>query len=489
SRGLGDVYKRQLITSITLYFFLIAHPTVIISGDDWGNLIVKRGLYPQWGIANPIKVMPEVSYPLLARISILIIMPFGFDFLRAFSILTAIFITILISAFFFQLYLLLKNTINIDNVRSAVISFLVYMLVFSLFRESGNHESLYMLWEVNITCFYHYIAPALINSTLVLYIIRNEKSLSINSLKERGFLFTTILFLITYLCIFSSMFANIILAVACGVFLLISLYKNKFHLSKTVREMPLQILSLIMWMIAVIFEANGGRAKGLGGGKLDIKGSINVFIETIDKIQPLYLYAFAALLIMGFVISIRSLRDNNNKNSALLYLISLSSALLTLLAVILLSSKAGSYYAARPVVLWGIFLYSVIAATVSFKMIFKSHKISTIALLFAVIPVAYSNTMHESTLKQSINLNLDYNTASLISQSIIDQVVKAEKENKKEVVVIVPKGDNNDNWPFPVYEGAFISGALKMHKIIQNDIPIKIQPDPSINERLSIPLQ
>ncbi|HGT1135002.1 TPA: hypothetical protein ACMV1R_001848, partial [Salmonella enterica subsp. enterica] len=46
-----------IISAISLYFFLVSHPTVIISGDDWGNLTSTRALYPQWGIANPIKVM------------------------------------------------------------------------------------------------------------------------------------------------------------------------------------------------------------------------------------------------------------------------------------------------------------------------------------------------------------------------------------------------------------------------------------------------
>ncbi|EAQ6664589.1 hypothetical protein DMT56_20630, partial [Salmonella enterica] len=102
--------------------------------------------------------------------------------------------------------------------------------------------------------------------------------------------------------------------------------------------------------------------------------------------------------------------------------------------------------------------------------------------------LVYKGLTSDSTLKQSINLNLSYAQAKAVSQNIIDNVVSTDMKNETNMILYVPKGDNHDNWPFPIYEGPFIARALKDYGIIKNEIYIEVKPDPSLNKKMSVPI-
>ena len=72
---------------------------------------------------------------------------------------------------------------------------------------------------------------------------------------------------------------------------------------------------------------------------------------------------------------------------------------------------------------------------------------------------------------------------------MIEQIKKADEAHQKEMVLHVPKGDNLDNWPHPMYMGENISRTLYRHGIITRPIEITLQPDVSMNEKYNIPIQ
>jgi hypothetical protein len=159
------------------------------------------------------------------------------------------------------------------------------------------------------------------------------------------------------------------------------------------------------------------------------------------------------------------------------------------IALILLCARAGSYYAARPVVMWGVFLYSILATFISVDIISKGrNKLINTLLAFLTIILVYKGLTSDSILKQSINLNLSYTQAKAVSQNIIDNVVSTDLKNGTNMILYVPKGDDHDNWPFPIYEGQFIGRALKTYGIIKNEIYIEVKPDVSLNMKMSVPL-
>lgn len=157
--------------------FTVIHPVTITSGDEWINLSSGRQAYPQWGGFNPIKVVPEVSFPLFGNIASSVVMPLGFTFLEAIAYLTAVLVAVLVVLFLYQFYLLMRKTAGLSTYTSSVLVIFYLLCLFGLFRTLNNNNSPYLLWEQNLTCYYHYIVPALINGTLALYVLRMSSTL------------------------------------------------------------------------------------------------------------------------------------------------------------------------------------------------------------------------------------------------------------------------------------------------------------------------
>lgn len=74
--------KKWIILTFFLFlvFFLLIHPLYIFDTDDWINIGRERPLYPSHYYFNPIKVLPEILYPLISVSSVRILYPLTGDF-------------------------------------------------------------------------------------------------------------------------------------------------------------------------------------------------------------------------------------------------------------------------------------------------------------------------------------------------------------------------------------------------------------------------
>lgn len=82
-----------------------------------------------------------------------------------------------------------------------------------------------------------------------------------------------------------------------------------------------------------------------------------------------------------------------------------------------------------------------------------------------------------------IQFEIDYDTAKKINDSIIEQVIIADKTGQSKAVVRVPQGDANTNWPYPYNMADWLQNTLYSHNIISNRFRIEFKPDPSLNEK------
>lgn len=73
-----------------------------------------------------------------------------------------------------------------------------------------------------------------------------------------------------------------------------------------------------------------------------------------------------------------------------------------------------------------------------------------------------------------------------VDYDIIQQVQAADRNGDSEVVLRVPKGDDHDNWPHPVYMGKAFSRTLYKHGLTSKPMNITIQPDIQMNEKYHI---
>jgi len=464
-------------------FFGVIHPTTVITGDEWFNLALGRGAYPEWNGFNPIKVVPEISFPLLSNIASSILMPLGFTFLQSLTYFTALLISLMVVIFLYQFFLLITKELTYSSYTGCVLTLFFLLCMFGLFRTLNNNNSTYMLWEQNITCYYHYFLPAVMNGTFSLYLVR--KGINVNIIFEKKPIKAGFLFLIAYLCIFSNIFSNIILSITCGSLILLELISNKFNIKSTFKNHWFHLLIIIVWIISAIFESNGGRAERMAKGQLEIINSFNSALSLSSQTD----FIFLAVLVIGFVTSVVALgvKSKNAQRSSHIFYVSVITGLLSFIAIILICAKSSSGYAAKPVVMWGVIMNIIICASIGigYLMRFKFVNYFVPVVLLMLINVA---TNQNHSLKEPQNGNLPYAIANLVSQDMIDQVKAAVDADKRTMTLFVPKCSGEQNWPIPITRGREISATLKSNGVIRNNIHIDIQPDINVNRRLGVPV-
>jgi hypothetical protein len=474
------------VFAVVAVFFTIIHPVTIISGDDWINLSSGRQAYPQWGGFNPIKVVPELSFPLFGNIASSIVVPLGFTFLEAIAYLTAILLSSLVVIFLYQFYSLMRETVGLSAYISSILVIFYLLCIFGLFRTLNNNNSPYLLWEQNLTCYYHYILPALINGALAIFFLRKTdklKSSFNDSPISSGFLIFAI-----YLCVFSNIFASVVLAVLCGVVMLFGLISSRLNVVETIKSFPFHCVTLVMWVVSALFEMNGGRADRMAKDYLDISGTTSAFYSLLKLMDRTFFVVLALGVLCGMVFLLRTSSDNRADKKRYVFWSCILAGFITTIALILVCAKASANYATRPVAMWGSFMYLIIAASIGIGYIVERFKFVNYILPIVLLCLVNKTTDQSHSLRESHNGNVPFSVAYAIGQDMIEQVQNAVKESKRTMILHVPKGDNNDNWPFPVTRGKAISETLKSNGLIPHNIEIKIHPDKTMNVKYNMPI-
>lgn len=177
-----------------LAFYTHFHPLYIFDTDDWANITTNRVPWPTLSAWNPTKLLPEIFMPLIATLGVWLFMPFNNDYIGSMCLAFASFLGIILVFYFISLYAILRKSLK----NAAIPAFLVTIcLVILHFLPMGNAKTAnYMLYSNNVTCIFHYTIPALWNSILVMYAIRNQDKLV--SLKANKLLVGIVIFWIYF---------------------------------------------------------------------------------------------------------------------------------------------------------------------------------------------------------------------------------------------------------------------------------------------------
>ncbi|ENF7816527.1 hypothetical protein ABR157_002299 [Enterobacter soli] len=473
------------VFAVVFIFFRYIHPVTIASGDDWINLSFHREAIPEWGGFNPVKVVPEILLPLIGQISAFVVMPIGYDFLTAISITTAIFVALLVCAFLYQLYLLMRDKIGSDDSVSLLVSFICLMFLFGSFKTLDDSRSPYLLWEAGLTCYYHYLTPALINGTMVLYLMRND--ITTRSLSSLPPLKVGCIILAIYLCIFSNIFSSVFLAVYCGVSLLPSLLQSVKSRKAVFLQYPVQIFTVVLFVISALFEMNGGRASRIGNKHLSISDTVHMLLSLLGTLSYIFATICIVMIISGALYLMRNVKNGESAQFKSVYWMSLLSFLISLIALVLICSKAGAFYASRPVAMFGIFMFIMITCFSSVAELSKQYRLMSFVLPVSVLFMLNVVTSKETSLREPHDISMKFSEAYAISGGVIEAVIAADKKNARYVEVKVPKINETSNWPFPLNRGRAIGDTLRTNGIIKNYFEIRVITDESLNQKLNFP--
>lgn len=481
-----ELVTGTLIFAAMFVFFSQVHPIVLFDGDDWNVISDARVGLPKWGGWNPIKVLPETLFPICGYFAAYVVMPIVGDYLTAFTICAALTVAIFIAVYVTLFILFVEKVLRLDRLSANFFGAIFLLLHFAVFLQHNTQDNLYLFHTTDADCYFNYVIPNLLNAALVMLIVRVDVT---KNFFDRVSPRSVGLFFALYLAIFSSVLSSCILAIFIGVELSSRVVPKKFKLRKFFADNLSLFVVIIFWLISLLFEVNGGRAKSMAH---ETEFFAQLFDVAATVIQSLLfenrgsaLMIFTAVTTL-FVFVRRSADSEACELWRVLKKFWLCLPLWTIY-MILVAAKSDATYALRPDVQFGFFffVFVIFFAALSFWL----RKFPRAAFILPILAFALFTWIFSGkrTLCPSTFNHVPEKICVEVSRHIVNQIIAANKAGLAEVAVTVPKGDDVDNWPHPTYMGENISRTLHAHGIISRRLKVTIQPDVSLNERYNLP--
>ena len=470
------IFFGVMLMSLIL-FFTEGHPLVVYDGDDWSQISYRRAAIPQWEGWNPIKVFPETFLPMSGFIAAYVVRPLVQDYIFSITLTCAFVVSLFITAYFIMLYRIAREKLGCDLYTGLSSVMAMFVLHFLIFRSSAGNST-FMFYSNNLTCYYHYVLPAVFNSIMVMYLYVNDnfKSITMTSFKAGWMIFAV------YLVIFSNLFSSIILASYVAFVLLGRLVKHRgaIGFKAFLKENRMFSWILLVWLISLMFEGSGGNASNFHASLLElpIGKSLTVLGAKLAVVNRVFLgYVVLSLIMLWRLWKNKKLQEDGHKR---ILSFSLCNMAVIFIYLLLLASRTRPGYIGREDVLFGMLFYLLLILfyiTATYLKSFPETKKAIPVLLFILLLTLFDVRYYKpSTVGQ-----MDPKKCVEIDKDLISQIQAAEAEGKKEMDLLVPKGREQDNWPHPYYFGDDICKTLRIHGLINSNIKITIKPDVSKN--------
>ena len=469
-----------------LLFFEIAHPLVILDADDWTYISQSRIALPVASFWNPARILPEILMPYASELGVLLFGRLGY--IRAITLMNGLVLSLFICFYIRAFFRLLTDVLRLAPGRSALLSLLFLLLHFTIFRTAPDQNG-YLFCSKDVTCIYYYVIPALLNCGLVMTLARTGLH---RRFWEKGeFSGKSLLLLASYLAIFSNLFESAILAIWCGVELLLALLRHRRKLRSAAlwREQSFSLAAVLLWLVSVWFEGRGGR--GESGTAVPFGTALGESFRTafsfLGGIYALVLLLAAASLgaLLLFLLLGKLGKEAGAVCRALLLpLLGLGTILF--LFEVLICAKVGPAYAARSDVMFGVCFALLSLAMLSIGLLLKRWE-RLLLLLPLVFLVLYTATdTRGRTFADSNDILAPAEVCEALDQNILDQVLEAQDRGEYQVTVHVPYCGSEDNWPHSTYMGGRVAASLYKHGITSRLMEIEILPDPQVNAELHV---
>lgn len=481
----------QLAIFITMFvFFSQISPLVPFDADDWLFNGTMRGPYPLWGAFNPTRVLPEILNPLAGSISAFLVYPFTKDYIFSItlvdSILVALFISLMMYAFFNLLRKRLNYSVNI-SLATEILFFLSFFLIF----KHINHQSYTGFLTTDTTCIFFYLIPGLINA-IMLMILAQESNFSLAfmdfSTSKKGLIVAGL-----YFALFSNSQFNIILATFSFTMLVREglIGKNKVFSLNFIKSVWLHLIILIMWLITVVFDLFGGRSTSINkNAKLSLQSRISAtfsfFKSLVQATNKAILFGILLVIVIVFLVLIIKQKSLRGEETLVLLKGSLFSLVLTWIYLMIAYSKSLPNYAGRVDAMWPVLFFLLFIFSVALAYIINSFYAAKVIAPVTIILGAMIAFNFSCLPVPSITMNTTPMAAKRIDNYIINKVVAADRAGKSRVTVKVPLGNTADNnWPQSYYMQGALSQSLYTHRVTEHRIAVKFVPDRKINRLLN----
>ncbi len=506
-RILKIIYLSGIFLAMFIFFTQI-HPLVIFDTDDWSYISARRHMLPIWGIWNPTRVFPEVFMPLCGDIAGFLVYPLTGDYIRSFTLVNGAVVALFIVLYMDMLFELLYRKWELPAFRAFLLSTLFLIFHFFVFRDNdivtGNE---YLFLAPNVTCYYYYVIPALLNCSLVLYLMRNDvlydgwRKLKAGTFSNH-IARNSILFLAFYFALFSNLFQSVILAAFIGCQLLFELIgfvraKGNFaEFKELVKTNFLRLIFISAWIIEQIFEVNGGRSTSLSSGKTvsflqSVISALQSILNKARSMNKLFLLGIIGVFLLAIVIGVycyvkkgteeKKYLEGNMRQIAIMSV----SEILIVAYLILLFSRAN--YAGRADVWISLLFFAFLAVVFCGSYIIDKIRFLDLLLPFVCCFLVFETRTMTRTFADTKVGGIDNSTCVAIDNDIVSQFIAADRARESEVVLYVPEFPANDNWPLATYAAHRFPETLYRHGVIDRLITVtEMVPTREKNEQFNL---
>lgn len=473
-------------------WFAKVHPLVPYDGDDWLYLSYARRAIPLWKDWNPARVLPEVLMPLCGAAAAYLVTPLTGDYIGAITLVSAALVSGCIVVYLHCFGTLMERRFSVSEPSCILLSILFLTLHFLVMRFwDTNNNYLFFCWE--LTCYYYYLIPALLNCSLVMWMMAGEdQDLAREGSPEKKGLFAGAV----YFAIFSNLPGSVILAIYAGVQLLLAFVKERkaphFWKAYFRQHLP-QLLIVAAWVLSAVFELAGGRAADVMGYRLPLMQGLK---ETLYRFCLLALQTNRAFLLFAGAVAagaITLLAVRKKKDSLEQDFLAASGELLLctalmLAATVILCAKVDITYVTRSEYVFGVYFYGFLLLL--FGLAYLLHRApKLLPALSVVLCILISDVNTQAMTFQEANLQCcDAEICVAIDNDLIDQLRTAVEAGQTETVLCVPISGRPGNWPHASYVGDRIAATLREHGILTSSIQVTVKPDPEMNAKYNLPL-
>lgn len=468
-----------------LIFFAQIHPLVPYDMDDWLYVGWRRNAYPIWKDWNPARVFPETFMSLVSDFGVHVLMPIlNLDYITALIAAHAISVASFITLYVMLFRRFLKERTKISDAAVYMLTLLFLLFHFSIFRRQYNGNQ-HLFWTFNVTGYYYYVIPNLINASLVLFFAaKGLDGIRNLSVIRKGFLLLAI-----YLAMFSNLFCSIILVSMIGGEVLWEAYrclgKRNQSLKQYLQKECWQLIILFFWLISLFYEANGGRAEGTG--TFALAESISGFFAWGSRINLQTMALSAVLIGAGVGVCLYSAKKKETSSEATKMLPGFVFCMAVCAVFeILLCAKVGTDKLEICRVIFSVCFYAFLVIFILAGEVLRRIPKALILLPLIFYVLLMNTRMGERIFLEENGINLDAKLCIAIDQDIIEQVVEADRAGLTEAVIRVPLEAGSDNWPHVTDMGNALSQTLYKHGIVSRRIRLEIQPDHTMNEEYGL---
>lgn len=481
-----------IVVSLFLFAFcFFIHPQVILDYDDWSYVSLLRPPIPSPTFWNPSRVLPELLMPLCGYLGALLFRLFpATGYIRAETLCFSLALSLTLFVYLRTFSSCLRKRLALGSGTIFLTVGFFFLLHFLIFRTQAQQNS-WLFRTANLTCCFFYLIPALLNySAVFLFLARpelTEPCIKENPLRTAGVL------LLVYFCIFSNLFANIILAVYAALRILAEGRKTGPSIA-LLRKTRFFLLILFLWVLSILLEGLGGRAELTEHSVpfiQDFRETLRNAVSVLRSLSPVFVLLAVGMPMAAFL-SEKNDRKSGMRISLRMILMNgeglLFPALITVYTL-LLCAKVDVSYIYRPEVLITVFgtLLAFVSAAFG-TLVSRTAKGGLIGGIL-LLGIFFYTDLPGRTFAESYGIDavITPETCMAVSQDVVDQVVEAEREGRTELTIDVSfNGDYCENWPQCVYLQEALIPTLLRHGVISQPIQADIFPSMEFNAKYAL---